>query len=359
MNSVSTREASDDQSQLSTKHRIVFSRNNTYNSDYSLGTFLDNFQTIPTTPSRIRQYSQSTGDGGGGGGGGGGGDGDGEQESIQSITHCRSGGNFNEMFNNHLNGGQDISTINYILFCIAFSLTVAPIICSIIFAPAVIGDEIGALGNGCFFLCYAFFSLFFSKSIVYMLGCIKSFFLGHFGSYFYMISFILFANEYYTHKSIFFISTAIGGLSQGLLWSAHSKYFSKCSQMMISSMNHKEIENMHRTLSTRFASFYFMILMGVFLTCTLVISNPAQIHQSIVSLALPVYSATQVISLMIYYFLDHYGDVGNILYPSAPSLTFFYPSSASVSGPKPFQEFFHMIMSTRSLPKRMKIKLAL
>ena len=200
---------------------------------------------------------------------------------------------------------------------------------------------------------------FWGKTIVHYFGCIKSFLLGQFGTLLYILSFILFSKEYILQDYIYFTGTIIGGISQGLLWTAHSKYFNKSSQMMISSMNYNEIEKMHSYLSFKFSMIYFIILICLFIGCTFVISNPFDITKKTFKIILPVYFILYFTSMLLFIHLDNYGDIGNISRFSSSttselSITFF-----QVPKWKAFQEFNTMISSIQSLTSIMKLKLTL
>lgn len=374
MRAESTSKYSDDYSQHS-KHKIIFSRNNTYNSDYSLGYSENNLNSSNSpsnnnTTSLLNNFSSSfnknnknnknenEND-------------ENENNEIESIQQYKSENNeiFNENNENNKSNSillfnlfiisNDNLIINYIIFCIAFSLNITPVISTLIYAPAVIGNEIGALGNGCFYLSYAIFTLLFAKTSVYYFGCIKSFFLGQFGTLLYILSFILFSKEYILQDYIYFSGTIIGGISQGLLWTAHSKYFNKSSQMMISSMNFNEIETMHSKLSFQFTMIYFIILICQFVACTLVISNPLHIANKTFKIILPVYFILYFTSMLLLYHLDDYGDIGTIHRFSSSTASDQSMAFLNIPKWKAFQEFSTMISALKSLNSSMRLKLSL
>jgi hypothetical protein len=378
----SSSRASDEQSSNSKltnqhqHHRILFSRNNTYNSEYSAGGGgygLSDYDSIhsnqhpATSSSRIPGTALVPA----------GGSVYEKQESVQSLTnlhksdldppsHLLLSDSFPTLTNI---GSFHFVSINYLLFCFSFSLSCAPVICSLIYSPAVIGNEIGALGNGCFYLSYALFTLLFGKIIIYSLGCLRSFLLSHLCTFFYILSFIYYSNsDFHRHHqhhhhlqrilfySLYFFSTSLGGMAQGLNWMAHSKYYSKSCQMLITSMNISEIEKMNRQLSFQFATIYFLILIGIFIACSLVIGNPGDISHPVWLIVIPSYLTIFVLSGIIYSLLDNYGDIGGMSGTGEGGRggAGVYPLMR-----KPFQEFRSIIFAVRSLPSLMKLKLCL
>jgi hypothetical protein len=354
---------SDEQSSHSNKqHRILFSRNNTYNSDYS-APFSGFYEYDPISrvpyglPSvgpndthRTEQYENKS------------------ERSIQSLLFNKS-----ETLENPLlqSSSQSSSTfwgwsgwksthyLNYIIFCISFSLNSAPVICSLIYAPAVIGNEIGALGNGVFYLSYVFFTLFINKTLLTSLGYLKLLLISHYGIFLYLLSYIIYVRQHQHHHphnisiaytTAYFLSIIIGGWAQSIHWTIHSKYFSQSCQMMLSSMNQREIQTMNRRLSFQFAIIYFLTLIAYLIGCTFIIANPFEVTHIIWYMVLPIYLILHLLSLLCYSRLDDYGNVGEIAQPS---------SRFRFSSWKPLGEFSSMVFAVKTLPRRMKLKLAL
>jgi hypothetical protein len=117
---------------------------------------------------------------------------------------------------------DDNSDYDYLKFCLGFSLSVVPVIISLTFAPVLLNDHVGALGNGFFFLSMCFFSAFFSDGIVNFLGYKNALLLGNIGNIIYLISYqILFAYLLFaTLRWVYPAVSIIGGCSHALMWTA-------------------------------------------------------------------------------------------------------------------------------------------
>jgi hypothetical protein len=297
------RQESEDANSQYSKHKIIYSRNNTINSDYS-GAIIPNEED-----DSITYYCQS------------------EHEEI---------GRSARILYSDIN-----SSTNYIYFCIGFSLSSAPVISSLLYAPAVIGHENGGIGNGLFYLAYAAFSLFISKPLVTLLGCKNSFFVGLGGNVIFLSVFTLFVKHSSMAVGIYYAGSMVGGLAQGLLWSAHNKYFSKSCQMIVPSMDVKAIENTNRALASKFASILFLFLIVLFVASTLMAADPARLERPIL-IILPSFLALSLISLCFLCRLDSYGDAGE-----------------SWRSFRPKRGLMDMVVAIRSLPSSMRTKLVL
>mmetsp|Transcript_15427 Transcript_15427/g.23270 ORF Transcript_15427/g.23270 Transcript_15427/m.23270 type:complete len:512 (-) Transcript_15427:185-1720(-) len=302
------RPSASDTSQLSghSKHRIIFSRNNTADS-----------AALLCEKEEEQEYS----------------DVDELRSNSVSFNHDPR-----EWFK-----FPDASMSNYYYFCIGFSLSVSPIVATLIFAPPVIGHVAGGVGNGCLFLAYAFCSLVIAKPTVNVLGCTKSFIVGLFGNFIYVTGFLLFSQEsFYMNSLAYAMVAALGGVSQGIMWTAQSKYFSKNALLMVTSMDTKEVENMHRALANRFATIYFTCLLLTIILCTVIAAEPIEVHMGIVYIVLPGYVLLVALSLVFLSRLDSFGDTGE------PWHTF-----------KPRRGLFDMFSQSRLLPpaKRSKLRL--
>ena len=73
----------------------------------------------------------------------------------------------------------------FFLFCLGFSISCVPVVVAISFSASVLPHiRISGIGNGGFFLGYAFCSLSISKSIVDTLGCKKAIVYGFVGLFY-------------------------------------------------------------------------------------------------------------------------------------------------------------------------------
>jgi hypothetical protein len=294
------------------KHKILFSRNNT--SD-SIGMLIE----------RSNKQDDST--------------------SISDfiVPDYPSGSFANSHSHSDWFSLPDASTTNYLIFCIGFALTAAPIASALIFAPPMIGHVTGGIGNGVLFLTYALCSLVFAKPTVNVLGSTKSFIVGLGGNFIYVVGFLVFSQEnLLTNRIGYPLAAAVGGMAQGIMWTAQSKYFSKNVSMMVSSMDVKEIENMNRSLASKFASIYFLCVALVLLLCTIFSFNFIHIKYEILYGLIPAYVLVTLLSLLLLSRLDSFGDVG-------------YPWSTF----KPRRGFAEMISAGALLPPAQKAKLVL
>lgn len=289
------------------KHKILFSRNNT--SD-SIGMLIE----------------QSENDDAG---------------SDYVIPEFNSG-SFNHS-NSDMFAFPDATTANYYIFCVGFSMTAAPIVSALIFAPPMIGHVTGGVGNGVLFLTYALCSLMFAKPAVNVLGCTKSFVIGLGGNFIYVVGFLIFSQgSFLTYRIGYPLVAAVGGLAQGVMWTAQSKYFSKNVSMTVSSMDVKEIENMNRSLASKFASIYFLCVAIILLICTICAFDWIHVESEILYGLLPAYVLLTLLALLLLSRLDTFGDVGD-----------------SWANFKPRRGFAEMISAALALPPAQRAKLAL
>jgi hypothetical protein len=207
---------------------------------------------------------------------------------------------------------------NYLCFCVGICLSTAPVISTLFWAPVLLNHHYAGIGNGCFFLVYAFTSLCLAKSITQVLGCGRTFWFCHAGNLFYCLCFMIeftvllekFNVDMSTNGAFYPLVASIGGFSQSLMWTAHVKYFNRSAQLMLKSMNVLDIENLNRSLASTFAFTYFTCLIMVFLISCLVLFRDFSANELLVYLV-PVYLSTVVFSTYCLCRLDHMGDNGD------------------------------------------------
>lgn len=289
-----------------TKHKILFSRSNTAES---IGMLIEHSAENDTSGTVIPEYPS---------------------------------GSF-ALSNSDLFIYPNTTTTNYYIFCIGFSLTAAPVVSTLIFAPPMIGHVTGGIGNGILFLTYALWSLVFAKSTVNILGSTRSFIVGLGGNFVYVVGFLLFSQGSYSAIRIGYpILAVVGGMAQGVMWAAQSKYFSKNVAMMVSSMDVKEVENMNRSLASKFAFIYFLCVGLVLLICTVFSFDIFHMTHEILYGLIPGYVLLTLLSLLLLSHLDSFGDVGD----------------AWVNF-KPRRGLMEMFTAAAALPPAKKLKLAL
>jgi hypothetical protein len=231
-------------------------------------------------------------------------------ESKASVTETDSGFSFDCI--------GDENRWNFLCFCVGVSLSTAPVISTLFWAPVLLDHRYAGIGNGCFFVVYAITSLCIAKSIINILGCTKTFIVCHIGNLFYCICFMVEFTvllkkldiDMSTNGSFYPLVACIGGFSQSLMWTAHVKYFNRCAQLMLKSMNVLDIENLNRSLASTFAFIYFISLCLVFLSCVLVLFRDFSANQLLEFFG-PTYLITVVTSFYCLYRLDDMGDKGN------------------------------------------------
>ena len=207
---------------------------------------------------------------------------------------------------------------NFFCFCVGVSLSTAPVISTLFWAPVVLDHHYAGIGNGCFFLVYAMTSICIAKSLISYLGCTRTFLYCHMGNILYCTCFLIeftvlleeFNIDLSTSGSVYPLVASVGGFSQSLMWTAHVKYFYRCAHLMLESMKAFEIENLNRSLASSFALIYFISLCLVFLCCVLVIYKDFTAHQ-LAAFFLPGLVIIVLISTFCLYRLDDMGDKGD------------------------------------------------
>jgi len=213
----------------------------------------------------------------------------------------------------------DENRLNFLCFCVGVSLSTAPVISTIFWAPVLLNHHYAGIGNGCFFIIYAFTTLCLAKSIIQILGCTRTFWLCNMGNLIYCLSFMIeftgfleiFDIHLSTNGAFYPFVACIGGFSQSLMWTAHVKYFNRSAQLMLKSMNVLDIENLNRSLASTFAFIYFCCLILVFLSCCLVLFRNFSANEMLLYL-IPTYLCTVMLSFICLCRLDNMGDRGDL-----------------------------------------------
>lgn len=206
---------------------------------------------------------------------------------------------------------------NFFCFCVGVGLSTAPVFSTLFWAPVVLNHRYAGIGNGCFFLIYAFTSLCLAKSIINILGCSRTFICCHLGNIVYCVCFLVeftvlmekFDIHISTNGSFYPIVASVGGFSQSLMWTAHVKYFNRCAQLMLKSMTELDITNLNRSLASTFAFIYFISLCLVFFSCVLVLFNDFSSYQ-ILAYFISLYLVAVTLSMYCLWRLDDMGDKG-------------------------------------------------
>ena len=125
----------------------------------------------------------------------------------------------------HRNNTRNNSFFDYIISpydYFLFSISCVPVVVAISFSASVLPHiRISGIGNGGFFLGYAFCSLSISKSIVDTLGCKKAIVYGFVASCTFVLSFLIASAQFRPHLDIVYpIGATIGGISQAIMWTA-------------------------------------------------------------------------------------------------------------------------------------------
>lgn len=201
---------------------------------------------------------------------------------------------------------------NYYRFCVGFGFSIAPVVCTIMYGPAVLGLKIGGIGNGLMFFSYAFCSLLLAKPAVAVLGSKRSLLFGSLGNFIFVLGFLLSTRQssYNVRIVAYLMVSAIGGLAQGLVWTAQGKYFTRSAQLLVTSLDVKELESMHRSLARDFATLYLTCEALVLVVLTIIIFVRFHMVSSIEFAIVPCYAIFLALSTVTLLRLEDVGDAG-------------------------------------------------
>jgi hypothetical protein len=124
-----------------------------------------------------------------------------------------TGNNGNEVFDEKMRW-------EFYKFCFGFSMSCAMTVLAIFYSPMLTSEMIGGLGSGAFYLSFAYCSVGGAKLVVNYVGVKNAILCGHFGSSFYVFSFLL-MTEYLPNNLLFYLNivgATVGGASQSVMW---------------------------------------------------------------------------------------------------------------------------------------------
>ena len=155
---------------------------------------------------------------------------------------------------------------NYLHMSVLFSINYSCVIACLIYAPAVLGNKLGAITSGFLYLSYAVTAFLFSLALVEMFGAKWALFFGGIGSSIYCVAFFfyIYFNEDISSRALI-ISSIVGGTFSGIFWTAQGQYFAKTSRMYAELMN-TEISDSMTLFSNMFSRIYLVaeIVMKLF-----------------------------------------------------------------------------------------------
>lgn len=117
---------------------------------------------------------------------------------------------------------------NFDAMALYFSVTHGCVTSCLSYASTELGDELGGIGSGCLYICYASVALLLSSEIVKITGPKKGLLLGLWGYCIYVVSFLVaLISPQSVAWPFFIVACIIGGSSGGVLWTAQGQYFAR------------------------------------------------------------------------------------------------------------------------------------
>lgn len=124
---------------------------------------------------------------------------------------------------------------NFYLMSFCFALNHGCAVSCLAYASTELGNEMGSIGSGILFICYAVTAFLLSKSVVSMVGAKLGLVIGTMGYFVYICGFCVAAlsKSFVVDFAWVFScgSAAIGGFAGGLLWTAQGRYFSRSCKL--------------------------------------------------------------------------------------------------------------------------------
>jgi MFS family permease len=163
---------------------------------------------------------------------------------------------------------QNMLFRNFILMSVAFAVNQGCVVSCLAYASTELSEHLADFGNG--FLCIAFSisALGLAKPIIEMVGPKYGLVFGLLGCCIYVLGFALAVLIPTGAWPVFIISSIIGGVAGGLLWTAQGKYFA------VNSILYAEaVELTIEEINTKFAGIFAFIYLGFELGMTLIASG--------------------------------------------------------------------------------------
>lgn len=154
---------------------------------------------------------------------------------------------------------------NFYAMSISFAISHGCVVACIAYASTMLGSHLGSVTNGILYIGFTVSAFLMSKPIVNMIGSHTSLILGTIGYCIYVAGFLIailgydiFADIGWTISTI---TSVIGGIAGGLLWTAQGRYFAKHCKLF-SETTSINIETVSADFAGLFASvFLWMELM--------------------------------------------------------------------------------------------------
>jgi len=147
-------------------------------------------------------------------------------------------------------------TKNFYATSLAFSLNMGCATCCVTYATSMLGNSLGAVSSGLLFALYAVSSFLLSKPVVTMIGPKNGLICGVIGQTIYIFGFFISAMVCRFVPSVAWtvsvLSSGVGGVAGGLLWTSQGVYFSKHAHLFALSTS-QETEKVTTDFSAVFA----------------------------------------------------------------------------------------------------------
>lgn len=163
---------------------------------------------------------------------------------------------------------------NFYAMSVAFALNHGCVTVCLAYASSMLGDDMGAVSNGCLYVSYAVSAFILAKPLVAALGPKNGLSLGVIGYCVYTLSFLLallFLEVTVDTKSLSWllsvVGAVVGGAAGGLLWTAQGRYFARTATLY-SQQTRQPLEAVNADMIAVFAAAFLGIETGVKLLAT-------------------------------------------------------------------------------------------
>ena len=199
---------------------------------------------------------------------------------------------------------------NFFVMSAAFSINHGCVVACLAYASTELGNEMGSVGSGILYVCYAITAFLVSKPLVTMLGPKYGLLAGVFGYFIYVSGFciavlsrLVFVDAAWV---VSMVSAAIGGFAGGLLWTAQGRYFSRHAKLYSESSG-IPVEKVNATFAGVFATMFLGLEMCTKLLGTVIfLMVPAGASFLVFSL----YTAASLVACVMVAGLDDLDDDG-------------------------------------------------
>ena len=177
---------------------------------------------------------------------------------AQSLDKAQSLGNINstEVYS------VGSLTKNFYLISSAFSLSTGCATCCISYATSLLGNSLGSTSSGLLFALYAISSFLVSNPVVTMIGPKNGLICGVIGQAIYICGFFVCVVTNTAapgfSKILSVITSSIGGLAGGLLWTSQGVYFSTHAKLFAQSTT----QEVHQ-VTADFSAIFAVVLLSV------------------------------------------------------------------------------------------------